>query len=116
MEHAMTIAETPPETPASNMIRAVATSVRNELARRACPPEYTHIATAAAEEAAARAIRLAETRERRRIVRWLKSVAEVYGERSRAGNPDDMAYWFDHLEAFSHAAAAIARRRHMRPH
>lgn len=96
--------------------RAVAASVGEELARTDCAPEYIRIATLAAERAAARAVQIAETRKRRRIVRWLKSVAEVYGERSRAGNADDMAYWFDHLEAFSHAAAAIARRRHRRPH
>lgn len=94
----------------------VASDVRASLAGSDCPPQFVQIACDAAERAAALAVRAAESRERRRIVRWLKSVADVYAGRSRAGSGEDTVYWSDQLEALSQAAAAIARRRHANPH
>ena len=68
------------------------------------------------EQAAGKAVRGAEARERKRIIRWLRTVADVYAARFRAAKGEETVYWADQLEAFSHAADAISRRRHARPH
>ncbi len=109
----------PNDTPQENVaaeVRSVAASVREELARLDCPEAVIAAACAAAEQAAGLAVQSAESRERARIIRWLRTVANVYADRYRAGKGDESVYWFDQLEAFSHAADAIARRRHARPH
>ncbi|WP_156679659.1 hypothetical protein [Sphingomonas profundi] len=100
----------------SSHAQRVATSVRAALERGDCPAGLVATACAAAEQAATRAVRAAESRERLRIIRWLRTVATVYADRFRAGRGEESVYWFDQLEAFSHAADAIARRRHARPH
>ena len=97
-------------------VERIAAHIRDDLARLDCPEPFVAAACAAAEQAAARALQAAEARERTRIIRWLRAVSQVYAERFRAGEGEDSIYWADQLEAFTHAADAIARRRHAKPH
>ncbi len=104
-----------PEVNQADLDRIVAT-VRQDLTRRDCPAEYIHVACESVERAAGGVARTAEARERKRIIRWLRSVADVYAARFRSGRGEESAYWSDQLKAFSQAADGISRRRHKTPH
>lgn len=105
----------PPEVNQDELNRIVA-AVRHDLSRRHCPPEFVRIACESVERAAGGVARVAEARERKRIIRWLRTVADVYAARFRSGKGEESVYWSDQLKAFSQAADGISRRRHTRPH
>lgn len=97
-------------------LNRIVAAVRHDLSRRHCPPEYIRIACDSVERAAGGVARVAEARERKRIIRWLRTVADVYAARFRSGKGEESVYWSDQLKAFSQAADGISRRRHTRPH
>ncbi len=112
MKPATPIAETD-----KTSIPRIAAIVRDELMQAECPEKFVDIAFAAADQATKEAVHAAEARERARIIRWLRTVADVYAARVKSADQGpETVYWFDHLEAFSQAADAISRRRHARPH
>lgn len=97
-------------------LHRIVAAVRHDLAKRDFPEELVSVACSSVEQAAAGVVSGAEARERKRIIRWLRTVADVYAARFRAAKGEETVYWADQLEAFSHAADAISRRRHASPH